>query len=84
MSETVMSAIESAADTLSLSHKRMLSFAGHDTQSMANICPSAMFFVPSVKGISHNPAEYTQDADCINGANVMLHSLLNLLSTLSV
>jgi N-carbamoyl-L-amino-acid hydrolase len=62
----------------------MLSFAGHDTQSMANICPSAMFFVPSVKGISHNPAEYTQDADCINGANVMLHSLLNLLSTLSV
>lgn len=79
MSETVMTAIESASDTLNLTHGRLLSFAGHDTQTMASIAPSAMFFVPSVDGISHNPAEYTKDADCINGANVMLHALLNLL-----
>jgi len=80
MSETVMSAIESASDTLNLTHGRLLSFAGHDTQTMASIAPSAMFFVPSIDGISHNPAEYTKDKDCINGANVMLHTLLNLLN----
>lgn len=82
-SETVMRALESAADTLSLSHERMLSFAGHDTQNMAVIAPSAMIFVPSAKGISHNPAEYTSDADCVNGANVILHTLLELLASLA-
>lgn len=82
MSEAVMRAIENASDKLGLSSKRMLSFAGHDTQTMASICPSAMFFVPSVDGVSHNPKEYTSDADCINGANVMLHTLLGLLDEL--
>ena len=82
MSETVMTAIERAADGLGLSHKRMLSFAGHDTQSMAGVCPAAMFFVPSAHGISHNPKEFTTDADCINGANLMLHTLIELINTL--
>ncbi|MCY4539449.1 MAG: M20 family metallo-hydrolase [Chloroflexi bacterium] len=83
MSETVMSAIERAAAALGLSHRRMLSFAGHDTQSMAQICPAAMFFVPSARGISHNPAEFTSAADCVNGANLMLHTLLEVIETLS-
>ncbi|MCY4021450.1 MAG: M20 family metallo-hydrolase [Chloroflexi bacterium] len=82
MSETVMSAIERAAAALGLSHQRMLSFAGHDSQSLAQICPAAMFFVPSARGISHNPMEFTSAADCVNGANLMLHTLLELLDTL--
>ena len=83
MSETVMSAIERGAAALGLSHERMLSFAGHDTQNMATIAPSAMYFVPSVKGISHNPKEFTRDVDCVNGANLMLHTLLELLRSLA-
>jgi len=79
MDETVMDAIERAADSLGLSHQRMLSFAGHDTQNVANIAPAAMYFVPSVDGISHNPNEFTSDADCVNGANLMLHTLLELM-----
>ncbi|MDE2856592.1 MAG: M20 family metallo-hydrolase [Chloroflexota bacterium] len=82
MSETVMSAIERAAAALGLSHRRMLSFAGHDSQSLAQICPAAMFFVPSARGISHNPAEFTSAADCVKGANLMLHALLELIDTL--
>mgnify|MGYP004682037677 CR=1 FL=1 len=39
---------------------------------MARICPTAMIFVPSVKGISHNPEEFTRDEDLIAGANVFL------------
>lgn len=79
MSESVMRAIERGADTLGLSHERMLSFAGHDTQNMAKVAPAAMYFVPSVAGVSHNPNEFTRDADCVNGANLMLHALLELL-----
>ena len=79
MSESVMVAIERAADALGLSRQRMLSFAGHDTQNIANIAPAAMYFVPSVAGISHNPNELTKAADCVNGANLMLHTLQELM-----
>ena len=51
---------------------RMTSGAGQDAQMMARICPTAMIFVPSIKGISHNPKEYTPDEDCVAGANVFL------------
>ena len=37
-----------------------------------------MIFVPSVKGISHNPAEHTEQADLVAGANVLLHTVLEL------
>ncbi len=83
MSQTVMAAIERGADRLGLSHQRMLSFAGHDTQNVANIAPSAMYFVPSVAGVSHNPNELTRDADCVNGANLMLQTLLELMKAVA-
>ena len=50
----------------------MTSGAGHDAQMMARVAPSAMIFVPSRGGISHNPAELTADADLIAGASVLL------------
>lgn len=79
----VVSAIEEAAERLGLSHKRLLSFAGHDTQAISPYIPSAMVFVPSVNGISHNPKELTHAQDCVNGANVVLHTLLTLTNRLS-
>ncbi len=78
MNEQVMAAIERAADRLGLSHTRLVSFAGHDTQVLSAITPAAMFFVPSVDGISHNPKEFTHPQDLINGANVLLHTVLIL------
>jgi len=45
---------------------------------MARICPAAMIFVPSEKGISHNPREHTAPADLAHGANVLLDVLLAL------
>jgi len=56
----------------------MTSGAGHDAQMMARLCPAAMIFVPSVDGVSHNPAEHTDDGDLNAGANVLLHTLLGL------
>jgi N-carbamoyl-L-amino-acid hydrolase len=70
--------IESHAARLGCSHRRMTSGAGHDAQMLARICPASMVFVPSVKGISHNPAEHTAPADLAAGANVLLHTLMEL------
>ncbi len=64
--------IEAAARRRGLPHMRMTSGAGHDAQMMARIAPSAMIFVPSREGISHNPREHTDDAQLILGAQVLL------------
>lgn len=77
----VVGAVEQAADRLGYAHRRMVSVAGHDAQQMAARAPSAMIFVPSVGGISHNPDEYTRPEDVEAGANVLLHTLLTLAET---
>ncbi|MBA2280210.1 MAG: Zn-dependent hydrolase [Acidimicrobiia bacterium] len=57
---------------------RMPSGAGHDAQMIARLCPAGMVFVPSVRGISHNPAEHTDPADLEAGARVLHDVLLEL------
>lgn len=70
--------IEAAATARGHATRRMSSGAGHDAQMMARICPSAMIFVPSVGGISHNPREHTEPSDLARGATVLLDVLLAL------
>lgn len=65
-------AIEASAQRFGFSHRRMTSGAGHDAQMIARIAPAAMIFVPSQGGISHNPREHTDDAQLIQGAQVLL------------
>ncbi|MCP4247217.1 MAG: M20/M25/M40 family metallo-hydrolase [bacterium] len=50
---------------------RMPSGAGHDAQVLALRMPSAMLFVPSIGGISHDFAENTADEDLILGCQVL-------------
>jgi allantoate deiminase len=56
----------------------MPSGAGHDSQLMATRVPTGMIFVPSVEGISHAPAEFTELADCVRGASVLATALHRL------
>ena len=70
--------IAAAADDLGLSFKFMPSGAGHDAQDMARITPTGMIFVPSVKGISHSPQEFTSAQDMANGASVLLRTVLEI------
>ena len=60
--------------------RRMTSGAGHDAQMMARICPAAMIFVPSVGGISHNPAEFTEPDHLELGANMLMRVIERLAS----
>ncbi len=70
--------LERAATDLGYSTMRMPSGAGHDAQSMAELGPVGMIFVPSRDGISHAPEEYTAPEDITRGANVLLHGVLAL------
>jgi len=73
--------VEATAVRLGHSTKRMPSGAGHDAQMLARICPTAMVFTPSVNGLSHNIAEFTESTDIDAGANVLLQVVLELAST---
>jgi N-carbamoyl-L-amino-acid hydrolase len=76
--EGIVEVIEEAAKNRGLSCLRMTSGAGHDAQMVSRICPSAMVFVPSRGGISHNPLEHTDADALIAGARVMLDTVLNM------
>jgi acetylornithine deacetylase/succinyl-diaminopimelate desuccinylase-like protein len=78
MSDKIQRAYEDACDGLGLTHVSLASGAGHDGQSLADLCPVGMIFVPSVDGASHSPREFTKWNDCVNGANVLLQTVLNL------
>jgi N-carbamoyl-L-amino-acid hydrolase len=73
-----MRAIAAAATALRLPFHIMPSGAGHDAQMMARIAPMGMIFVPSAGGISHSEREFTALEDCVNGANVLLHTIFQL------
>jgi len=77
----VIDLVERAAVARGRSTKRMPSGAGHDAQMLARVCPSGMVFVPSRDGISHNPAEHTDDALLAAGAEVLLDVVLALAGT---
>ena len=68
--------VEEVASGLGHSTRRLPSGAGHDAQMLARVCPTAMIFTPSVDGLSHNIAEFTEARDVAAGADVLLHVLL--------
>lgn len=68
--------VAETAERVGHSVKHMPSGAGHDAQMFAPNCPTAMIFVPSRYGISHNVNEYTAPEDLRAGADVLLQVLL--------
>jgi N-carbamoyl-L-amino-acid hydrolase len=70
--------VEASARDAGLTSRYLPSGAGHDAQHMARICPAGMIFVPSKDGISHAPQEYSAPQDIVNGANVLLRTVMAL------
>jgi N-carbamoyl-L-amino-acid hydrolase len=72
----MVSLVAKTASKLGNRVKSMPSGAGHDAQMFAPNCPTAMIFVPSRNGISHNVTEYTEPEHLQAGADVLLQILL--------
>ncbi|MEJ8573586.1 Zn-dependent hydrolase [Microbaculum marinum] len=53
----------------------MSSGAGHDAQTFARHCPAGLIFVPSVGGVSHSPAEWTEWPDIERGATLLARAV---------
>jgi len=74
----LQAAVERAASALGLRSRRLPSGAGHDAQALAAVTRSAMIFVPSDGGVSHDTREHTSWEACVAGANVLLGTALEL------
>ncbi len=70
--------LRAAAEARQMPVRDMVASAGHDSVPIAPLCPSAMLFVPSRGGITHNPAEYTSPDHLAAGAQVLLDVVLRL------
>ena len=66
------------AATRQLTTRDMIAAAGHDSVLIAPLCPSAMLFIPSVDGITHNPGEYSTKQQIAHGAQVLLDTVFDL------
>ncbi len=69
--------IAQATCELGYTSRPMVSGAGHDACFVSRVAPTAMIFIPCVKGISHNEAEAITPDWAEKGANVLLHTLIN-------
>jgi hydantoinase/carbamoylase family amidase len=78
MDPTLQQTLREAALSQGARHLDMVSGAGHDAMLMALKVPTAMLFVPSQRGISHNPSEYTSPEACELGARVLAQALAKL------
>jgi N-carbamoyl-L-amino-acid hydrolase len=68
--------IADTATELKLTTRVMPSGAGHDAQSMAQLGPMGMIFIPSIGGISHSPKEFSTAVDIERGARVLMGAVL--------
>ena len=74
----IQKAIALSCKNLNLSYTYLPSRASHDAQEMAQITDMGMIFVPSTMGVSHDANEYTSPEQCIQGANILLQTLIQL------
>jgi len=74
--KNMVSLVSNIASSMGYRVKSLPSGAGHDAQMFAPNCPTAMIFVPSHNGISHNVKEFTEKKHIQAGANVLLQMML--------
>ncbi|MDB5579677.1 MAG: putative amidase [Bradyrhizobium sp.] len=73
--------ITEATVALGLSSRPIASGAGHDAAFMARVCPTAMIFIPCLRGMSHTPDEWADKEALLAGASVLLRSVLRFSAT---
>jgi len=78
MSERVREAAHAAGDRAGIETMAMPSGAAHDTMYVGDVTDAGLLFAPSVDGVSHNPAEWTDWDDCATATRVLAETLASL------
>jgi N-carbamoyl-L-amino-acid hydrolase len=70
--------LQRSCEEKSIPYEVMPSGAGHDAMQMAKITRAGMIFVPSKRGISHSPMEWTDPEDICLGTQLLLETIVRV------
>ncbi|HEY3249234.1 MAG TPA: Zn-dependent hydrolase [bacterium] len=76
--------LESAAAAERISHRRIVSLAGHDAMQLAAMAPTGMLLTRNVSGTSHSAKEWVSPDDVEAGCNVFYAAIRTLLHAAAV
>ncbi|MCI5721218.1 MAG: M20 family metallo-hydrolase [Firmicutes bacterium] len=74
-SPELISLLKECAEDLGYSSATVYSGAGHDLINTSMIMPSALLFIPSVKGISHHKDEFSKNEHIEKGTKVLIEAI---------
>ncbi|MCP3028427.1 allantoate deiminase [Halobacillus sp. A5] len=78
MTPQLLKIAQESAFEQNTSYRVLTSGAGHDAQVFGTHCPTSLIFVPSYKGISHSPKEFTKASDLEKGVDLLTDLLYKL------
>ena len=70
--------LRSCCEARNIPYEIMPSGAGHDAMQMAKITPAGMLFIPSRRGISHSPLEWSDPEEICLGTQLLLDAILRV------
>ena len=70
--------LRKCCEARNVSYEIMPSGAGHDAMQMAKITPAGMLFIPSRRGISHSPLEWSDPKDICLGTQLLLDAIIRI------
>ena len=70
--------LKECCEMKNIAYEIMPSGAGHDAMQMAKVTPAGMLFIPSRRGISHSPLEWSEPEDICLGAQLLLDSVIRV------
>ncbi|HWP57441.1 MAG TPA: Zn-dependent hydrolase [Candidatus Acidoferrales bacterium] len=70
--------LKECCDARGIAYEAMPSGAGHDAMQIAKITPAAMIFIPSRRGISHSPLEWSDPDDICLGTQLLLDAIVRV------
>jgi allantoate deiminase len=73
MSEEVTARLEEMCRKVETESMRMVSMAAHDAMAVARVAPAGLFFIPSLKGVSHRSDEDSRREDIQLAEDILYH-----------
>ena len=74
----LLATLEAICQSESISYKKMVSRAYHDSSFMSRVAPVAMIFIPCRAGVSHRPDEYATPESIALGTRILALALAKL------
>jgi acetylornithine deacetylase/succinyl-diaminopimelate desuccinylase-like protein len=78
MDKRLIGVLKECCEARRVRYEIMPSGAGHDAMQMAKIAPAGMLFIPSRRGISHSPEEWSDPEHICLGTQLLLDAIVRV------